>query len=176
MLCPIIHVRTGFQYLNHGQCRTWQDTFQCIVRIVQISNVAVQIGAIQMAEPFHVTLVRDGIANIIVLRRAGERFPLLTEDRVVHDDSMHPWIVICIHECAFDIDWIVDDTNLVSQSIGATGLPRPFGILLGRWIIVGQQSDQQRRLCEIAIMEQVRTITCKINIHEIIETYRSRVL
>jgi hypothetical protein len=62
-----------------------------------------------MTQTFDITLVGNGISQVIILRSTTKGF-FLSKNGIIDYNSMNPWIVIGIEQGRFDVDGIVNRT------------------------------------------------------------------
>jgi hypothetical protein len=142
----VVAVGTLFQYLDAAEGRAGQDALLGVGRVVQEADVAVQVGAVRVAQSFDVALEGDGVAQVVVLRGSGEALDL-AEDGVVDDDAVDGGVVVGGRQGGLDVDGVVDGAQLVPEAVGAAGLAGPLGVLAGGRVGVGEQSNEERGVC-----------------------------
>ena len=143
----VVAAGTLFQYLDAAEGRAGQDALLGVGRVVQEADVAVQVGAVRVAQALDVALDTDTIAQVVVLRGAGEALDL-AEDGVVDDDAVDGGVVVGGRQGGLDVDGVVDGAQLVPEAVGAAGLAGPLGVLAGGRVGVGEQSNEERCVCD----------------------------
>lgn len=142
----VVAAGTLFQYLDAAEGRAGQDALLGVGRVVQEADVAVQVGAVRVAQALDVALDTDTVAQVVVLRGAGEALDL-AEDGVVDDNAVDGGVVVGGRQGGLDVDGVVDGAQLVPEAVGAAGLAGPLGVLAGGRVGVGEQPNEERCVC-----------------------------
>ena len=107
-LVGVVTAGTVFENFNNGQGSAWQKALESVGGIVEVSDIAIEIGTVGVAEAFDIALEGDTVSKIVVLTSTRKAF-LLPENRVVNDNTVDTRVVVGIQESIFDIEGIFND-------------------------------------------------------------------
>lgn len=105
----VVASRTGLEQFDDTQGGAGQQTLLIVGGIIQVANVAVQVGSVSVTQTFHIAFVTDGISQIIILRRPRKGF-FLSKDGIVDNDTVHARIVVGVNQSSFNINGIVQSS------------------------------------------------------------------
>mmetsp|Transcript_48633 Transcript_48633/g.114832 ORF Transcript_48633/g.114832 Transcript_48633/m.114832 type:complete len:436 (-) Transcript_48633:22-1329(-) len=109
---------------------------------VNVADVAVEVGAVRVAQSLYILLHRDSVAQIVI-HAATVEAGRSAEARIVDHDSMDRRVVIRSHQSVLKL-LLRHLAQLEFDAIRLTGLSSPFRVLLCCDIAVRQESNKQR--------------------------------